>query len=41
MVTEPTHIDGGDLHLVLTDVSDLVAVPVESPVGTSDHIAFL
>ena len=39
MVTEPTHIDGKVLDLVLTDVPDIVGVRVGSTVGTSDHIA--
>ena len=37
MVTEPTHIDGGVLDLVLTDVPDVVGAQVIMPVGTSDH----
>ena len=37
MVTEHTHIDGGMLDLVLTDVSDIVGVKVDSPVGTLNH----
>ena len=37
MVTEPTHIDEGVLDLGLTDVPVVVAVGVESPVGTSDR----
>ena len=41
MVTEPTHIDGGALDLVLTSVHDLVEVRVGSPFGTSDHSAIL
>ena len=39
MVTEPTHIDGGGLDLVLTDAPDVAGVRVGSPVGTSDHSA--
>ena len=39
MVTEPTHIDGRVLDLVLTDIPDVVGVRVGSHVGTSDHIA--
>ena len=37
MTTELTHIDGGMLDLVLTDVSDIVGVRIGSPVGASDH----
>ena len=37
--TEPTHIDGGVLDLVLTYVSDLVGIRVDSPVEISDHLA--
>ena len=39
MVTEPTHIDGEVLELVLTDVPDIVGVQVGSPVRTSNHSA--
>ena len=39
MVTEPTHIDGGVLVLVLTNVPGVEGVWVGSPVGTSDHSA--
>ena len=39
MVMEPTHIGGGVLNLVLTDVPDVVGVRVSSPVGASDHSA--
>ena len=39
MITEPTHIDGGVLDLVLTDVPDVVVVRVGSPVGILDHSA--
>ena len=39
MVTEPTHIDGGVLDLVLTDVPDIVEVRVGTPVGTSGYSA--
>ena len=38
MVTEPTHIDGGVLDLVLTDVPDVIRVRVGLP-GTSNHCA--
>ena len=37
MVTEPAHIDGGDLDLVLTDVQDLVEILVGSSVWTSNY----
>ena len=37
MITEPTHIDEGVLALVLTIVSDVVGVRVDSSVGTSDY----
>ena len=37
MATEPTHIDGWVLDLVLTDIQDLVEIRVGSPVETSDH----
>ena len=39
MVTEPTHISGGILDLVLTDVLDLVGVRVRSAILTLDHNA--
>ena len=39
MVTEPTQIDGGMLHLVLTDIPDVVEIGAGMPVGTSDHSA--
>ena len=32
-----THQDGGVLNLVLTDVPELTAVKVGTPVGNSDH----
>ena len=35
----PIHIDGVVLHIVLTDVPDVVEVRVDSLVGTSDHFA--
>ena len=40
-VTEPTHIDGGVLDLLLTDVSNAIGVRVGSPVGTSNHSVIL
>ena len=39
MVTEPTHVDGGVLDLVLTDVPDIIGVRVSSPGVPSDHSA--
>ena len=39
MVSEPSHIDGGVLDLVLTDVPDVLWVQVRLSVGTSDHRA--
>ena len=39
MVTEPTHMDGAILDLVLKDVHDLVKVRVGLSVETSDHSA--
>lgn len=39
LVREPTHVRGGVLDLVLTDVPDLVGIQVRPPVGTSDHSA--
>ena len=39
MVSGPTHVAGGTLDLVLTDVPDLVSVDVGSPIGSSDHSA--
>ena len=38
MVTEPTHIDGGVLDIVLADVPGIIEI-VCSPLGTSDHYA--
>ena len=35
--TEPTHIDGGVLDLMLTDIPDIVGKRVGSLVGTSDN----
>ena len=40
MVTQPTHIDGGVLDLVLTDVHDLVEVWVGLPVGKLNIVPF-
>lgn len=37
MVTGPTHLLGGTLDLLLTDVPDLVNVSVKAPIGGSDH----
>ena len=37
MVTKPTHIDGGVLDLVLTDVPDVAGVRNGSPVGTAEY----
>ena len=39
MIMEPTHIDVGELGLVLTVVPDVVGVRVYLPVETSDHSA--
>ena len=39
MVTKPTHIDGGVLDLLLTDARDLVEVPIDSLIETSDYSA--
>ena len=33
----PTHACGGTLHLLMTDVPDLVRVAVVAPIGNSDH----
>ena len=41
MVTEPTHIDGEVLDLVLTDAPDFVGVSVGSLVGISDQSAIV
>ena len=41
IVNEPTHVAGGTLDLVLTDIPDLVTVVVGCPVGSSDHSALL
>ena len=37
MVMELTHIDGGVLDLVLTDVCDFGGVRVGLPIGTFNH----
>ena len=37
MFTERTHLDGGVLNLVLTDVPDIVGVRIGSPIETLDH----
>ena len=37
MVNGPTHVRGGTLDLVLTDIPDLVSVAVVAPIGSSDH----
>ena len=37
IVEKPTHIAGGRLDLVLTDVQDLVRVSTHCLIGTSDH----
>ena len=37
MITEPTHIDGGVLDLMLTDVPDGVRVRLGSPIEPLDH----
>ena len=37
IVEGPTHIAGGRLDLVLTDVPDLVKVSTHCSIGTSDH----
>ena len=37
MVSEPTHIGGGVLDLVLTDVSEFIGVRVGSPIEAADH----
>ena len=41
MATEPTHIDGEVLYLVLAGVPVVVAVLVGSPVIISDHSSVL
>ena len=37
LVVGPTHSRGGTLHLLMTDVPDLVRVAVAAPIGNSDH----
>ena len=37
LVVGPTHVRGGTLELLMTDVSDLVRVSVVAPIGNSDH----
>ena len=37
LVIGPTHACGGTLHLLMTDVPDLVRVTVVAPLGRSDH----
>ena len=37
MVVGPTHVRGGTLDLLMTDVPDLVRVSVVEPIGNSDH----
>ena len=37
LVVGPTHARGGTLDLLMTDVPDLVRVPVVAPIGNSDH----
>ena len=37
LVRGPTHVRGGVLDLLMTDVPDLVTVSVSSPIGGSDH----
>ena len=37
LVVGPTHARGRTLDLLMTDVPDLVRVPVVAPIGNSDH----
>ena len=37
LVVATTHVRGGTLDLLMTDVSDLVQVAVVAPIGNSDH----
>ena len=37
LVVSPTHARGGTLHLLMTDVPDLVWDAVVAPIGNSDH----
>ena len=36
-VVGPTHVRGGTLDLLMTDVPDLVRITVVAPIGNSDH----
>ena len=37
LVVGSTHACGGTLHLLMTDVTDLVWVSIVAPIGNSDH----
>ena len=37
LVVAPTHVRGGTLDLLMTDVPDLVRVAVVAPIGNTDH----
>ena len=37
LVVGPTHARCGTLHLLMTDIPDLVRVAVVAPIGNSDH----
>ena len=37
LVVGPTHVRGGTLDFLMTDVPDLVRVAVVAPIGNSDH----
>ena len=37
LVVGPTHVRGGKLERMMTDVPDLVRVAVVAPIDTSDH----
>ena len=39
MIAENTHVNGGLLDLVMTDVPDVIGIRVDSAIGTSDHSA--
>ena len=41
LLVGPTHASGGTLDLLMTDVPDLVRVPVVAPIGNSDHCSLL
>ena len=41
LVVGPTHVRGGTLDLLMTDVPDLVRVAVVEPIGYSDHSSLL